>query len=90
MYPCDRCEFKAHTYNSLIEHGQQAHADKPLDPGNEFSGPSDKKLTNIIMWVRKHPDMNLRTGEGKVLLDEIDRLAAELLIAQNTIQQLTS
>lgn len=53
-----------------------------VDPGNEFSGPSNKKLVELIVWLRKHPDMTLRSGEGKLLLDEIDRLAAQVLLLQ--------
>lgn len=84
MYPCERCEWISPSYNALIEHGQKMHGDKQVDPGNEFSSPSKKKLLDVIAWVRKQPDANLKTGEGKLLLDEIDRLASEALIAATT------
>jgi hypothetical protein len=77
-YICATCGLDCPTYNTLIEHGIKAHAEKVLDPGNEFSSPNAKKLEGIIAWLRKQPDANLKTGEGKLLLDEIDRLTGEL------------
>lgn len=51
---------------------------KIIDPGNEFSGPKSGSLAWLIGMIRKHPDLNLKTGEGKMLVDEIDRLNLEL------------
>lgn len=59
-----------------------------IDPGAEFSAPKPGGLPWLIALLRKQPDLNLKTGEGKLMLDEIDRLAGELLVAQDTIQQL--
>lgn len=81
-YICATCGLDCPTYNTLIEHGVKVHADKVVDPGNEFSSPGAKKLVDLIAWVRRAPDANLKTGEGALLLAEIDRLAAELLIAR--------
>lgn len=72
MFPCERCIFVAQSYNALIEHGIKAHGDKLTDPGNEFSSPGAKKLADLMAWIRRAPDANLKTGEGKLLLDEID------------------
>lgn len=56
----------------------QMRKEKQVDPGNEFSAPKPGGLTWLISLIRKQPDLNLKTGEGKMLLDEIDRLTAEL------------
>jgi hypothetical protein len=77
-YRCSSCEFVGRTFNELVEHGQQKHGEKAIDPGNEFSSPSTKKLAGVLEWVRRQPDANLKTGEGKLLVDEIDRLVKEL------------
>lgn len=58
--------------------------DGKIDPGNEFSGPSNKKLDDLINWIRRQPDANLRTGEAKLLLDEIDRLNEIITNLQKT------
>lgn len=73
MHPCASCEFKGRTFNELIEHEQRSHT-KVIDPGAEFSAPKSNKLKDVIDWVRKHPDCTLKSGEAKLLLDEIDRL----------------
>ena len=45
------------------------------DPAeNHRSGYHKDKLQYVMAWVRRHPDSTLTSGEGKVLLDEIDRL----------------
>lgn len=87
-YICHACAFSTVSFNTLIEHDIHVHGVKPVDPGNEFSSPSVKKLADVIAWVRKQPDANLKTGEGKLLLDEIDRVAGLLLVAQTEIKQL--
>lgn len=38
------------------------------------SGYHKDKLAFLEGWIRKHPFTTLASGEGKVLLDEIDRL----------------
>lgn len=65
-----------------------AHQRSAIDPDNEFSAPRSGSLPWLIALLRKQPDLNLKTGEGTMLLNEIDRLAGELLMAKTTITQL--
>lgn len=45
------------------------------DPAeNHRAGYHKDKLQYVMEWVRRHPDTTLTSGEGKILLDEIDRL----------------
>ena len=45
------------------------------DPAeNHRAGYHKDKLNYVMAWVRRHPDSTLTSGEGKILLDEIDRL----------------
>jgi hypothetical protein len=47
---------------------------------NHRAGYGDR-LTFLMQWLTDHPDADLRSGEGRVLLDEINRLRAELRTA---------
>ena len=42
--------------------------------GSHRGGYAHDKLKFITSWLRKHPAATLGSGEGKILLDEIDRL----------------
>lgn len=45
------------------------------DPAeNHRAGYHKDKLQYVMGWIRRHPDTTLHSGEGKILLDEIDRL----------------
>ena len=45
------------------------------DPAeNHRAGYHKDKLNYVMAWVRRHPDSTMASGEGKILLDEIDRL----------------
>ena len=45
------------------------------DPAeNHRAGYHKDKLQYVMKWVRRHPDSTMASGEGKILLDEIDRL----------------
>jgi len=44
------------------------------------SGYAGDKLVFLESWLRRHPAASLFSGEGKVLLDEIDRLRREMEI----------
>jgi hypothetical protein len=49
------------------------------DPAeNHRAGYHKDKLQYVMEWVRRHPDSTLSSGEGKILLDEIDRLLEEI------------
>lgn len=60
--------------------------DKPGDPADKGldafvshrAGYGDDKLSRVIDWLRKRPDMTLASGEGALLLAEIDRLRDDL------------
>jgi hypothetical protein len=43
------------------------------DPGAEPGKIGVSKLPSLMDFIRRHPDCTLRGGEGKLLLDEIDR-----------------
>ncbi len=66
---------------------------KPGDPADRaadgaFGGVTSHragygdKLARVEEWLRKHPSATLASGEGAVLLAEIDRLRAELELEQ--------
>lgn len=61
---------------------------RSIDPGNEFGAPKPGGLPWLIALLRKQPDLNLKTGEGRLLLDEVDRLSGLLLINQNQVKLL--
>ena len=42
---------------------------------NHRAGYGDR-LTFLLQWLTDHPDATLASGEGRVLLDEINRLRA--------------
>ena len=45
--------------------------------GSHRAGYGDR-LARVEEWLRKHPDATLQSGEGAVLLEEIDRLREQL------------
>jgi hypothetical protein len=54
--------------------------------GSHRAGYGDK-FARVEEWLRKHPDATLQSGEGAVLLAEIDRLRAELAVAHAAIER---
>jgi len=46
--------------------------------GNHRGGYANDKLTTVRDWLKKYPRATLTSGEGKVLLDEIERLESLL------------
>ncbi len=44
--------------------------------GSHRAGYGDR-LARVEDWLRRHPDATLQSGEGAVLVQEIDRLRAE-------------
>jgi hypothetical protein len=69
---------------------------KPGDPADKqadgaFGGVTSHragygdKLARVEAWLRRHPDATLASGEGAVLLQEIDRLnkAVSTLLSEN-------
>jgi hypothetical protein len=53
-----------------------AKADGNFQPVHR-AGYGDR-LEFLVDWLTRHPDADLRSGEGKVLLDEIVRLRAQV------------
>ncbi len=71
---------------------------KPGDPADKqadgaFGGVTSHragygdKFARVEEWLRKHPSATLASGEGAVLLAEIDRLRAELAVAHAAIER---
>lgn len=60
-------------------------SERIVDPGNEFSPAKPNSLPWIIERIRKHDGVDLKASEGMLLLNEIDRLAGELLLAKNAL-----
>lgn len=58
---------------------------KVQDPGAEPSKIGVNKLPGIVAYLRRNPDATLRSGEGKLLLDEIDRLCLARVEAREVI-----
>ncbi len=66
------------------------HTDKPGDPADKAAdgafggvtshraGYGSDKLARVEEWLRKYPTATLASGEGAVLLQEIDRLRAAI------------
>lgn len=48
------------------------------DPGAEPTKVGASKLPSLVAFIRAHPDCTLRGGEGKLLLDELDRLTPQM------------
>jgi hypothetical protein len=55
--------------------------------GSHRAGYGDR-LARVEDWLRRHPDATLQSGEGAVLVEEIDRLRAELVEARKDTQLL--
>ena len=64
---------------------------KPGDPADRaadgaFGGVTSHRagygdrLARVEDWLRRHPDATLQSGEGAVLLEEIDQLRRQILI----------
>jgi hypothetical protein len=74
---------------------------KPGDPADKaadgaFGGVTSHragygdKLARVEDWVRRWPSATLSSGEGAVLLEEIDRLRAELAVAHAAIDRVAA
>ena len=73
---------------------------KPGDPADKAAdgafggvqshraGYGDDKLARLTEWLRAHPTATLASGEGALLLGEIDRLRNELKTETETVQHL--
>jgi hypothetical protein len=74
---------------------------KPGDPADKqadgaFGGVTSHRagygdrLARVEDWLRRHPSATLASGEGAVLLEEIDRLRAELAVAHAAIDRVAA
>ena len=65
-------------------------ADKGLDTfqptTNHRAGYGDDKLARLVAWLRDHPTTTLASGEGALLLGEIDRLRDDLHTQDGWVQ----
>jgi len=57
--------------------------------GSHRAGYGDR-LARVEEWLRRHPDATLQSGEGAVLLAEIDRLREELATAHAAIDRVAA
>lgn len=58
---------------------KHAGADQ-FQPTNHRAGYQTDKLAWLMQWLTDHPDADLRSGEGKVLRMEIERLRDAIAI----------